>query len=235
LIGTINNPNVTSINTLNYQSYRGAVNVTTTSDHGGYTSYGGANVTSFNNVTNLISNGSGTITIGGVNKTNVIHITGAAAGYINDPLMFAGFNTIANISTSITTRIIFDTQATYNSTQQTAVVNGVTFNISGIPSVSGSITSTVNAAQASAIVSAINSINSVSSSGSSGNSSSGTSSGTGNPSTPTATSTVSDNLSDISSGGDGSGGTGSGGGSSSGSGGSSTTTASSSKVATNCS
>ena len=236
LIGTINNPNTTSINTLNYASYRGAVNVTTTSDHGGYTSYGGSNVTSFNNVTNLVSNGNGTITIGGVNKTNIIHITGAAAGYINDPLVFNGFNIIANSSSSITTKIIFDAPAVYNSTQQTAVVNGVTFNISGIQGVSGSITSQVNAAQASAIVSAINSINSVSSSGSSGSSTSGTSSGTGNPSTPTATSTVSDNLSDISSGGDGSSSGGSSGGSSSGSsGGSSTTTASSSKVATNCS
>ena len=170
------------------------------------------------------SNGSGTLTIAGPGKTNVVHITGGGAGYVNDPLTFSGFNTLVN-APSILTSVIFDASAVFNQTLNTATVSGVTFNFVNLPNVAGAITSQVTSAQNSAIISAATSAASASSNA-----------------TAQLTSTSSSGSSGVSiSGlGDDSSGGGSGGGSSGGSGGSSGggsggSASSGPKVATNCS
>jgi hypothetical protein len=216
--------NVNATNTLDYTNYAGNLNLTVTADHNGYTTYGGNNITTFTNATAVKSNGSGTLTIAGPGKTNIIHITGGGSGYINDPLTFTGFNTLIN-APSILTSVVFDASALFNQTLNTATVSGVTFNFVNLPNVAGAITSQVSSAQNAAIISAATSaaaaaasataqLTSSSSSGSAGVSISG--------------------LGDDSGGGSsGSGGGGSGGGSSGGSSGGGAS--SGPKVATNCS
>jgi hypothetical protein len=55
-----------------------------------------------------------------------LHITGTLQGYINDPLVFSGFNTI--VSPFNNTQVTFDVAALVNKPQSNAVVGGATIN-----------------------------------------------------------------------------------------------------------
>ena len=227
ITGMINGTNAGFTNTLDYSAYTNAVNVYVTGSHTGTVQYNNYYISNFVNMTNLVSNGGGTITVAGTNKNNVVHITGAGQGYVNDPLVFSGFSVIANNNSSISTKVIFDAQAIYNSTQNTAYVNGTTFSFIGIPNVAGVITAQVNPSQSSAIVSAVSASSSAASSAAAAASSAAAAGG------QSTAASVSDNLTSISNdpstGGGGEASSGGGGGSSS------SSVASSSKVSTNCS
>jgi hypothetical protein len=214
ITGLINGVNTNVTNTLNFASYANAVNAYITGTNTGYVLYNGTNVSNYENITNVNSNGSGELTIDTAG-TNVIHITGAGQGYVNDPITFAGFNTINNANSAVATQVIFDAHANYNATLNTALVGSTTFDFINIPNIDGSLTSQVTSSENSAIVSSVSSTASSAASSAAASSQSDASSSL--------------SISDQSSGGgSSSGGGGSGGGSSQ-------VSANSSKVSTNCS
>lgn len=137
-------------NTLNYASFD-PINITLTSDHGGTAQNiaGG-----FQNINNLIGDGAGTIFIANGSKTNIIHITGALQGFINDPLTFSGFNTLSSLA-GVTTQVNFDINASLNVINNTAIVNNAQFNFTNIQNFTGSISAQVNAFQNAAIISSM--------------------------------------------------------------------------------
>jgi hypothetical protein len=138
-------------NTLNYAAYAPVV-LTLTSDHGGTVQ----NISGgFVNVNNLAGNGADTLRIANSSKTNFIHLTGALQGYVNDPTTFSGFNSFASGS-GVNTQVVFDTNANYNVTNNTAVIGGASMSFSNIQNYSGNITAQVNASQNAAITSAVN-------------------------------------------------------------------------------
>jgi hypothetical protein len=139
-------------NTLNYSVFA-PVNITMTSDHGGTVQNIGGG---FQNINNLISNSAGTLTIANGSKTNVIHIIGALQGYVNDPTNFSGFNTFMSAG-GVSTQVVFDANASYNVTNNTAMVGGSNLTFGNISNFSGNITAQVNASQNAAITSAVSS------------------------------------------------------------------------------
>jgi hypothetical protein len=159
-------------NTLNFANYSQGLNITITSETGGNATTNGSNYMNFNNINNLTGNGSSKITISNPSKTNVIHITGSSSGYVNDPINFTGFNSIASAANT-TTRIIFDTQATFNYTASTATVGQNIISLQNIQNISGNINAQTSAAQNAAIISSLSSLSSINSSSGSGSSSSG--------------------------------------------------------------
>jgi hypothetical protein len=139
-------------NTLDYSGY-GFMNITMTSDHGGLVANIGGG---FQNINNLMGNGADSITIANASKTDVIHITGALKGYVNDPSNFDGFNTFIS-APGVNTQVIFDGNAIYNNNNNTAVVNGMTLSFINIQHFTGKSGSAVTPAQNQAIVSSTNS------------------------------------------------------------------------------
>jgi autotransporter-associated beta strand protein len=205
---------MTAINTLNYANYNQGLNITINAASGGFSLTNSSNIMNFQNINYLSGNGSAKITIAG-SGTNVVHITGATTGYINDPINYTGFNTIASASTSTVTKIVFDTTAIFNYAQGTAQIGSNTITLFNIPAqnISGDVNLQNNPAQNAAIISSLNAVSTigVNTPGNSGN-------GSGS----------SLSITDNSDGSGGSGSSGSGGGSS-------TTSTSTTKVSTNCS
>jgi hypothetical protein len=138
-------------NTLNYTNYS-PITITLQLDHSGLAQNIGSG---FQNINNLIGSGMDTLTVANSSKTNVIHITGALQGYVNDPTNFTGFNTFTSAG-GVNTQVVFDTNASYNVTNNTAVVNGAMLNFVNMQNFSGNITAQVNATQTSAITSSVN-------------------------------------------------------------------------------
>jgi filamentous hemagglutinin family protein len=133
-IDGILNAGGSATNTLNYAQYS-PLTVTMTSDHGGTAQNIGGG---FQNVNNLTGSGTDTLTIANGSKTNVITITDALQGYVNDPTNFSGFNTFIS-NPGVNTQVVFNAYGNYNANTNSAVVNGSTLYFSNIQSFSGNM------------------------------------------------------------------------------------------------
>jgi filamentous hemagglutinin family protein len=144
--GTLNGVNTNSA--LYYTNYATPVRINMTDTYSG-------TATINNNQTPIASYVNfgtvwGASTIQTTSKASSVYITGAGAGYINDPFYF---NNVTNIIGSSNTQVIFNTSAQVNTSTGTAVVDGQTMTFENVPAsaYSGSIVQSNSSATTAAI------------------------------------------------------------------------------------
>jgi hypothetical protein len=98
---------------------------------------GNMQINDFANINNLIGDGQATLQLTGNN--NLLVITGVLQGFIDDPTTFVGFNTFS-ANNSDSTRIIFNTPASFDSLEMQAIISGVTLQFRNIDFIGNVIT-----------------------------------------------------------------------------------------------
>jgi hypothetical protein len=116
------------MNTLNFANDTDVVVELATATKG-MTFAGSARINDFDNINNLIGNGQDAIQFTGNN--NLLVITGALKGFIDDPTTFTGFNTFSATNED-STQIIFNVSASFDTLGTQAFVNGFTLQFHNI-------------------------------------------------------------------------------------------------------